>query len=374
MPGCDSRRLLRNRRAAAVTYRGVDPYLMLAAAEGCSPACVPGLLDPEADPERLLREPPPELPPRARARLLDPGLAGVAQEWRHGAAQHGLLLLTPLDPRYPKRLRHMPLRPNALFVRGDVAALAPELALALVGSRTPTPYGMDAARAFAGALAKARVPLWSGLARGIDRAAHACCVRHEVPTVAVLAGGLDRIYPPEHEDLAAAIAARGGCLISEMPPGRRAARGHFPRRNRILAAANAVLVVEAGRTSGSLQTARLAAEQGSTVFAVPGPWDSERSSGCHDLIGEGATLCASPAALLQALGLVPTAAAKDALRLALGADEAAVLACLAGGPRPMDLVQRESRLERSAFLRALFRLEQHGGVLRLAGSLLGLSR
>ena len=159
-----------------------------------------------------------------------------------------------------------------------------------------------------------------------------------------------------------------------MPPGRRTLRGHFPRRNRLLAAAAAVLVLEAGRTSGSLQTARLAAELGSAVFAVPGPWDSERSAGCHDLIAEGATLAASPAMLLQALGVEPGATARHALQLVQGADEAAICACLLRGPRPADLVQREARLERAAFLGALFRLEQRGAVVRLPGGLLGLSR
>jgi DNA processing protein len=351
----------------------MDAYLMLALAEGLSPHPLPALLDPGLDPSATLRDPPlaPQVPPRAAARLRDNGLAAAAAAVRAAAAQHGQVVLTPADPDYPAAWRAAPLRPLALFVRGDPAALQRTPAVAMVGSRTPTPYGDDAAEALGGALARAGVALWSGLARGIDAAAHRACVAARVPTVAILAGGLDVVYPPEHHELAAAIVAGGGCLVSELPPGWRAQRGHFPRRNRLIAlGGQAVVVVEASLTSGALQTARMAAEWGADVYALPGPWRSERSQGCHRLLLEGARVIESPESLLRDLGVAAALDDAGAGRLARSADQVAVLEQLREGPRPSDFVQRESGLPREAFLRALFELEADGVVQRLAGDLL----
>jgi DNA processing protein len=187
----------------------------------------------------------------------------------------------------------------------------------------------------------------------------------------VLAGGLDVVYPPEHAALAQRIVDGGGCLISELPPGRRARRGHFPRRNRLLAAGGqAVIVVEASLASGALHTARFAAEIGTDVFAVPGPWTSERSQGCHRLLAEGAAgIVEDPESLLRALGLGRDHTGPEALGISRSADEQAVLQALRSGPRPTDLLQRESRLERGSLLRALFDLEQARAVRRLPGDL-----
>jgi DNA processing protein len=348
----------------------VDPHLLLAIAEGCEPNLVPALLDPTVPPGEILSCPPDGLPPRVLRRLRDPGLEGAAQRWLDAAAAHGLLLLTPSDPRYPESLRSLALRPNAIFLRGDPAALHHDPALAIVGSRTPTPYGVDAAAAFATDVARAGACLWSGLARGIDALVHRASLQHRTPTVAVLAGGLDRIYPPEHQALAAAIAAAGGCVLSELPPGRSARRGHFPRRNRILAAAGAVLVIEAGQTSGALQTARFCAEQGRSVFAVPGPWTSERSHGCHLLLREGAQVALDPSELLRDLGVTAQVAGSTARALQLSGDATALLRCLRAGPRPSDLVQRESGLPRAQFLVARLWLEQHDAIRQMPGDLL----
>lgn len=349
-----------------------DEWLQLAIAEGFGERPVPALLAPDVDPAALLRAPPapPELPAAAAARLRSPDLAARAADLRARAAGAGLAILTRDAPGWPERLRHATLPPLVLFVRGHASALARVPAAAVVGSRTPTPYGADAAGQFAAALARAGTTLWSGLARGVDRIAHAACLAAGTPTVAVLAGGLDAIYPPEHRQLAEQLAGAGGCLVSELPPGCRARRGHFVRRNRILAAGTpAVLVIEASLASGALHTARFAAEAGADVFAVPGPWQSERSQGCHRLIGEGAVLAENPEALLQSLGLQPTQGAADARHLAASADEQRLLAVLARGPRPTDLLQRESGLDRTAFLRATFGLQRVGAVERLPGDL-----
>jgi DNA processing protein len=353
----------------------MNPYLMLAVAEAGGPAMIPALLDPHADPNALLRAPPSDLPRAALRRLRAADLQRTADAWRSAAARAGHALLTPGCPAYPERLRHAPLRPLVLFARGDPAGLAATRFVCAVGSRTPTAYGRAAAIDFCTTLARAGIGLWSGLASGIDRLAHEACLDHGAPTVAVLAGGLDRVYPAAHGALADRIVAHGGVLLSELPPGARPRRGHFPRRNRILAlATDAVLVVEAGIGSGSLHTARFAAEAGVPVFAVPGPYTSDRSRGCHRLIADGAAIASDPADLLRQLGIVasttPGADVRRAARLELDADDTAILTVLARGPRPADLVLRESRLARDRFLQSHLRLIEQGLVIRLPGDVL----
>ena len=350
-----------------------DPFLMLAIAEGFGEAPVPALLQPDVDPTTWLAAPPepPAVPPRVAERLRWPDLAPRATAMASAASRCGLQVLTPIDPQWPEQLANAPLRPLVLFVRGDPAAMLRQPAVAVVGSRTPTPYGTEAATMLCGALARAGTTQWSGLARGIDGIAHAACVAANVPTVAVLAGGLDAIYPPEHTQLADRIVATGGCLISELPPGHRARRGHFVRRNRLLAVgAHAVVVVEASLTSGALHTARFAMESGPDVFALPGPWTSERSQGCHRLLTEGAHVLESPEALLQSLGLLTVTDSGEAPRLAHCAEGERVLTALRTGPRPTDLLARECGLDRATFLRTLFALQASGAITRLPGDLL----
>ncbi len=345
---------------------------MLAIAEGFGEAPVAAVLQPDVDPAAWLAAPPepPEVPPRVAARLRESDLAGQAAQMRARAERAGLTVLVPSDERWPPRLANAPTRPLVLFVRGEVEALQCAPAAAFVGSRTPTPYGTEAATLLAAALARAGTCLWSGLARGIDGIAHTACVDAKVPTVAVLAGGLDAIYPPEHNALANRIVDQGGCLVSELPPGYRARRGHFVRRNRILAmGATAIVVVEASLTSGALHTARFASDCDTDVFAVPGPWTSERSQGCHRLITEGAQLIESTEGLLQSLGLQVELGAAAAHQLAACAEEERLLAVLANGPRPTDLLARETGLDRTTFLKSLFGLEQKGAITRLPGDL-----
>ncbi|WP_363317785.1 DNA-processing protein DprA, partial [uncultured Amphritea sp.] len=162
---------------------------------------------------------------------------GLLAALRAARQTQGRKALTTVMGQYlPARLVDHPLRPILLFARGNLQLLAPErCGIAIVGSRTPTPYGEAAAHDFAGAIAAAGVPIWSGLAAGVDALAHRAALRQGSPTVAVLAGGLDRVYPAGHVALADRIVATNGLLISESPPGLRAQRGHFPRRNRILA-------------------------------------------------------------------------------------------------------------------------------------------
>jgi len=283
------------------------------------------------------------------------------------AEKAGAVFIAIGEGDYPPMLRQMDMPPPLLAVKGAAAAFK-QPPVAIVGARNASLAGMKFARQIASELGRGGYAVVSGLARGIDTAAHEGAL--DTGTVAVLAGGLDAIYPPEHHDLAERIVGGGGCLISELPPGNRARRGHFVRRNRILAGATAAtIVIEASLASGALHTARFAAECGADVFALPGPWQSERSQGCHRLISEGALLIESPDALLQALGLHVALSPAQALALAANAEEERLLGALAHGPRPTDLLARESGLERGAFLRALFGLEQKAAITRLPGDL-----
>lgn len=196
----------------------------------------------------------------------------------------------PLDaPLYPPLLAEVSDAPVGLFVRGDPAALSlPQLAI--VGSRNPTAGGRDHAASFASHLARCGLAITSGLAMGIDAAAHQGALDAAGITIAVCGTGLDIDYPPAHGALAETIAARGA-LISEFPLGTPALKANFPRRNRIISGlALGTLVVEAALRSGSLITARLAAEQGREVFAIPGSIHNPLTRGCHQLIRQGAKL------------------------------------------------------------------------------------
>jgi DNA processing protein len=204
---------------------------------------------------------------------------------------------------YPTQLRNIDAPPLVLYVRGDAGALRmPQLAM--VGSRRPTGPGRDTARSFATALARAGLTITSGLARGIDAAAHEGALLAGGTTVAVCGTGLDEVYPAEHSELAQRIAAQGA-LVSEFPPGTLPQRHNFPRRNRLISGlSRGTLVVEAALASGSLITARLAGEQGREVFAIPGSIHSPLSYSCHQLIRAGmAALVTSPAEVLEGLDI-----------------------------------------------------------------------
>ena len=252
------------------------------------PARLNPLLDAGHTPAALLAEPPAALDERARRGLreaadLEPS-ADLA--WLEEPGHH---LVTRDDPRYPERLKCIPDAPIALYVAGD-PGLLDQPQIAIVGSRNPTPGGERNAFEFARHLAGCGLVITSGLALGIDGAAHRGALAADAPTVAVTATGLDLVYPARHRALAHQIAERGA-LISEFPIGTRVRAGLFPRRNRIISGLSlGVLVVEAALGSGSLITARLAGEQGREVFAIPGSIHNPLARGCHQLIREGARL------------------------------------------------------------------------------------
>jgi len=209
-------------------------------------------------------------------------------------------LLTLSDPLYPPLLTEIHSPPPLLYVHGDPALLS-QPQLAIVGSRNPTPAGLSNAREFAACLAGAGLTITSGLAVGIDGAAHQGALQRGA-TIAVTGTGLDRVYPARHKELAHKIAAQG-LLVSEFPPGTQPKPENFPRRNRIISGLSVgTLVVEATPRSGSLITARLALEQGREVFAIPGSIHNPQARGCHALIREGAKLVESAQDIMDELG------------------------------------------------------------------------
>ncbi|MDR0294565.1 MAG: DNA-processing protein DprA [Oscillospiraceae bacterium] len=201
-------------------------------------------------------------------------------------------VLTMQDSYYPERLRSLYAPPCVLYYKGQLPSIDEEAALAVVGTRNPTAYGQNTALKLCYRLAAGGMLIVSGLAKGIDAAAHLGALRAGKPTVAVLGCGVDVVYPAENRELYEDIAA-AGTLLSEYPPGTRAEGPHFPARNRIISGLSlGVLIVEAPAGSGALITASHALEQGRDVFAVPGNIDSRESEGCHRLIREGAILAA----------------------------------------------------------------------------------
>ncbi len=237
--------------------------------------------------------------PVAIAELQQPDLELLTKQ-QHWAEQPQQIILTLEDERYPSLLKMIADPPPVLFIRGDPAALS-QPQLAMVGSRNPSPGGVKIANELAAALTETGFTITSGLATGIDSASHRGALSARGSTIAVLGSGLDCIYPAGNQRLAGEIISQGA-LISEFSPEIKALPGHFPRRNRIISGMSyGVCVVEAALKSGSLITARLAAEQGREVFAVPGSVYNPLTRGCHFLIQEGAKLVMEPADILAEL-------------------------------------------------------------------------
>jgi DNA processing protein len=304
-----------------------------------------------------------------------PDPAGIARDlaWLSVPAR---CLLTADDPRYPEQLAAVPRMPAALFVEGDPGALSrPQVAI--VGSRAATATGCETAFDFAARLAAEGFAITSGLATGIDAAAHRGALAAGGITIAVCGTGLDLVYPPLHAGLAAQIAA-SGALVSEFPTGTPPVPHNFPRRNRLMSGlARGVLVVEAAARSGSLITARLAGEQGRDVMAVPGSIHNPLARGCHRLIKDGAALVESVDDVFAALGVSRLETAtecasgeRDCARnpqRALDSDAEMLLNALGFEPTGLDrLVERTGISARSA-LSKLQLLELEGRVEVLAG-------
>lgn len=262
-------------------------------------------------------------PDPGKSRPAAAGLRQTAQVQLSHASAAGITAIPLGSPAYPPALAEIPDPPPVLWLAGQPTALATR-AVAIVGSRAASPYGLSMARQLAADLASRGVAVVSGLARGIDSAAHQAVLEAGGITVGVLGSGLDRIYPAEHRELAAALRL-SGALIGELPPRTPPLPHHFPWRNRLISGLScAVVVVEASEKSGSLITATCALEQGRDVMAVPGPVGAGRYRGAHALLRDGAKLVESADDILQELGEgsgqseAGGGAAPDDLGLAIG--------------------------------------------------------
>ena len=232
--------------------------------------------------------------------LLDTDNSNAVEAACHWAQGPGQRIITLADPDYPPALLEISDPPTLIYVRGKFELLQ-NPAVAIVGSRNPTPQGIQNAENFAAALAQAGLVIASGLALGIDAAAHRAALSARGGSVAFIGTGIDRIYPARNHDLAIQLSQHG-CIVSEFPLGTPAVASNFPRRNRLISGfSRGVLVVEAATESGSLITARLAGEQGREVFAIPGSIHSPHSRGCHKLIKQGAKLVETVQDILEEL-------------------------------------------------------------------------
>lgn len=283
---------------------------------------------------------------------------------------------------YPKMLAEIYDPPSILFYKGTLKPID-QLAIAIVGTRRSSNYGDTVAKRLAHGLSMAGLTIVSGLARGIDAVAHRAALAANGRTLAVLGGGILKMYPPEHESLAAEIANQGA-VISEALPQQSPQSGCFPRRNRIVTGLSlGVIVVEAGDRSGAAISARLAMEQGREVFAVPGRIDSRNSGGCHQLIRDGATLVRSVDDVLEQLGplIAPVAVdtkttngdANEAVirhpaELKLSDQETAILHCIGSEPTSFDLIMDQTGLPASRVLSTISVLEVRRLIKRLSST------
>ena len=282
--------------------------------------------------------------------------------WRDKA---GAQILIMTDAAYPSLLKGIADPPPVLFVLGDSMLLAHKQ-LAMVGSRHPTPAGREIATEFARHLASSGLVITSGLALGIDAASHQGALAGDGLTIAGAGTGLDRVYPARHRDLAHQIAEQGA-LVSEFPPGTPPLAANFPRRNRIISGLSmGVLVGEAALRSGSLITARFAAEQGREVFAVPGSIHNPQAKGCNSLIRQGAKLVETASDIFEELGGFATPqvdqpnAIEDVSTIELDGDYQRVLESVGHAPTAVDTVVQRSGLTADAVCSMLLVLELQG--------------
>ncbi len=361
-----------------------DAYLIdtvrLSLVEGVGPRIRRRLLDRFGEPGNVLAAPPSELRavegvgPKLTERIVRACGEIDAEGQIAFCRAQGISIITETDPAYPRALREIPDPPGLLFVRGTLKP-SDALAIGIVGTRHGTHYGLRQAERLAGSLARAGLTIVSGLARGIDAAAHRGALEAGGRTLGILASGVLNIYPPEHDKLAEQVASNGA-LISEQPPHSSPLAGAFPQRNRIISGLSlGVIVVEAAERSGALITARHAMEQGREVFAVPGNVDSRASRGCHRLIRDGAALVESADDVLEALGPLVEAAPSDDGRtvhhpaeLLLNDMEQKVLDAIRSEATTVDEVVVASGLPVPQVLATLSVLEMRHLIRRLSGT------
>jgi DNA processing protein len=369
-----------DRVTTAPTPEELVEILRLCLVSGVGPRIRKALLERFGTPEAALRAAPSELRdvygvgPKLTDKIVAAQREIDVEQEIAVCREHGIDILTEMHAAYPRVLREIHDPPGVLFVQGT---LQPQdaLAVGIVGTRHATPYGLRQAERLAGSLARAGLTIISGLARGVDAAAHRGALEAGGRTLAVLASGVLNIYPPEHKKLAAEVAAQGA-LMSESPPRAEPLAGTFPQRNRLISGLSlGVIVIEAGDRSGALITARHAMEQGREVFAVPGSVESRASRGCHRLIRDGARLVESADDVLEELGpLVEAAPGHDGrevhhpAELALNELEQQVLAAIGCEATSIDRLVAETRLPVPQILSTLSVLEMRHLIRRLSGT------
>ncbi len=372
-----------------LSRRALLPLLRIATVPGIGPTRLRRLLDHFGSAERALADPDfarelPGMGPavvRGLREAAGPGGTARAETLLARLDRIEAVVITPDDEAYPAGLDDLRDAPFVLYAAGRLELLTERRGFGAVGTRQPTPYGRDAARALCGEMARRGFTVVSGMARGIDAASHRASLDAGAGTVGVLGTGIDRIYPPENRDLFER-ARREGLLLTEFPPGEDPRAGNFPRRNRLIAAlSEGVLVVEMSLKSGAQHTVDYALELGREVFAVPGPIGSEVSQGTNQLIRDGARLITRVEDILEELrtGAPVIAAADDDLPAHpektspaavpddLPAEERAVLGAMGPAPRHVDHLTADAGLDPSRTLAALLGLELAGLIESLPG-------
>lgn len=309
-------------------------------------------------------------------RITSPIHMAAAKEMLRRCADTQVQVLGKHRDCYPGNLKNVDDSPLLLYCRGSIKP-EDDLAVGIVGSRRCTAYGRKQAERLAGSLARAGFTIVSGLARGIDAAAHRGALTAGGRTIAVMATGVKNIYPPEHAELAVDVS-HSGAVVSEFPLDTKPKPGLFPQRNRIISGLSlGVIVVEANRNSGALYTARHAMEQGREVFAVPGQIDNIASAGCHDLIRDGVTLIRGVDDVIEGLGPLArpaTTTAKETVHhpreLALNPQEKEILNLITTSPTHIDEILNAANIELSRVLSTITILEMKRFVRRLPGNML----
>lgn len=347
---------------------GLAAWLQLALTPGIPPSALRALLGEFGLPDAALRQPHARLSrylsPQAMEALNTAAVRDRVESAIEWAGTPGCKIITLADTEYPRALLESGDPPTLIYARGR-AELLDSVCLAVVGSRNATPQGCRDALQFSEAFSRAGITIVSGLALGVDAAAHRGGLNARGSTIAVLGTGVDVTYPRANAALAAEIAERG-LLVSEFPLGSSALAHHFPRRNRVISGlSRGCLVVEAAVASGSLITARLAADQGREVFAIPGSIHSPLSRGCHALIKSGAKLVESAEDVLSEIGV---AAPVDS-RKTVSADHDPLLACMGADPVDLDSLSSRAGRDPQSVAADLLRLEMAGRVASLPGGL-----
>ena len=355
-------------------------WIALNAVKGLGPVKIKHLLSHFDSPETIFNKPSSELrktglfSEESIKQIRDPDLLRQAEEQLSLAQAHNIRIFTLQDSDYPQILREIFAPPPVLYAKGQFDVFSKH-SIAVVGMRQPGTYGRNATPHIVEGLAKNNIAVISGLALGIDSIAHKACLEHGGKTVAVLGSGVDKLYPAANRNLAAQIEA-GGAIISEFPLGTSPLSYNFPRRNRIISGLSAgVLVVEAGKKSGSLITAHYALQQGRDVFAVPGSIFSDKSEGTLNLIRNGAIPVQSAQDILDSIELVAHSCSKPeivskATQLPLGllnSEERLIVDTLSDTPMRLDQIAEKIQKKVADLFSILLNLELKGIVQQVAG-------